>query len=79
MNFNFLDKLSPEFRRYKVERINNGASKKLFFKLSKGSDSFVCTDFNSDKLEYKNHLIVHRILSNIDISIPTLIEKMMIS
>ena len=75
MNFNFLDKLSPEYRNYKIERIKNGASKKLFFKISKGSDSFVCTDFNSDKLEYKNHLVVHRILSNIDISIPTLIEK----
>lgn len=75
MNFNFLDKLSPEYRNYKIERIKNGASKKLFFKISKGSDSFVCTDFNSDKLEYKNHLVVHRILSNTDISIPTLVEK----
>ena len=33
MNFNFLDKLSPEYRNYKIERIKNGASKKLFFKI----------------------------------------------
>ena len=75
MSFDFLNKLSPEFRNYKIKRIENGASKKLFFKISKGSNNFVCTDFNSDKLEYKNHLTVHKILSNIDISIPTLIEK----
>ena len=75
MNFNFLDKLSPEFRNYKIERIKNGASNKLFFRISKGSHNFICTDFNSDKLEYKNHLVTYRILSNIDISIPTLIEK----
>ncbi|MDC0057555.1 hypothetical protein OAJ74_05325, partial [Alphaproteobacteria bacterium] len=75
MSFDFLNKLSPEFRNYKIERIENGASKKLFFKISKGPNNFVCTDFNSDKLEYKNHLTVHKILSNINISIPALIEK----
>jgi len=75
MSFDFLNKLSPEFRNYKIERIEKGASNKLFFKISKGPNNFICTDFNSDKLEYKNHLTVHKILSNVDISIPTLIEK----
>jgi len=75
MSFNFLEKLSPRFRNYKIERIEKGASNKLFYKISKGSKNFICTDFNSDKLEYENHLVVYGILSNIDISIPTLVEK----
>jgi len=75
MNLNFLHKLSPEYRDYKIENIKNGASNKLFFRISKGSNKFICTDFNLDKSEYKNHLVTYRILSDVGISIPKLIEK----
>ena len=69
------NKLSNEFKKYSIEKIEGGASKKNFYRLSHSKKKFIVTDFSSDKEEYNNHLRVYNLLKNIDISIPKIIEK----
>ena len=75
MNFDLRNKLPKEFLNYKIEKIKIEASKKLLFRLSKGSKSFIFMDFSNYIDEYENYINVHSILSKIDISVPSIIEK----
>lgn len=72
---NLSKKLSDEFKSYSIEKIEGGASKKKFYRLSHYNKKFILTDFSANKEEYKNHLTIYNLLKNINISIPKIIEK----
>ena len=72
---NISNKLSNEFKKYSIEKIEGGASKKNFYRLKHSNKRFILTDFSSDKEEYRSHLTVYNLLKNINISVPKIIEK----
>ena len=74
-NIDFINKLSPEFKKYNIVKIESGASKKIFYRLSFNQKSFILCDFSLDKKEFNNYLKIFNLLKNIDISVPNIIEK----
>ena len=75
MNFDLFDKISLKYRDYKLEKIESGASKRIFYRLKKGSNSLICLDSGNEKKEYNNFLKVHSYLSKVNVSIPNIYEK----
>ena len=55
------DKLSSDFNNFDIKRIESGASKKFFYRLTSSNKSFILTAFNLDKQEYKNNLYIYSI------------------
>ena len=49
MNFDLFDKISSKYKDYKVEKIKSGASKRTFYRLVKGSNSFICLNSSNEK------------------------------
>ena len=49
MNFDLLDKISSRYKDYKLENIKSGASKRTFYRLTKGSNSLICLDSRNEK------------------------------
>ena len=68
-------KLSHNFQNYNIKTIQKGSSKKNLYRLERNFKSYILTDFNTDKKEYKNHIKIYEILKEINISIPKIIEK----
>jgi aminoglycoside/choline kinase family phosphotransferase len=68
-------KLSNKFKKFSIEKIEGGASKKKFYRLGHLNKKYILTDFYSDKKEYRNNLIIYNLLKNINISVPKIIEK----
>ena len=75
MFINISNKLSNEFKKYSIETIERGASKKIFYRLRHSNKKFILTDFSLNKEEYRNHLKIYNLLKNINISVPKIIEK----
>ena len=75
MLINITNKLSNEFKKYSIKKIEGGASKKNFYRLEHSKKKYILTDFSSDKKEYRNHLIIYNLLKNINISVPKIIKK----
>jgi len=75
MFINISNKLSYEFKKYSIEIIERGASKKKFYRLRHFNKKFILTDFSLNKEEYRNHLKIYNLLKNINISVPKIIEK----
>ena len=75
MNFDLFDKISSKYKDYKVEKIKSGASKRVFYRLVKNSNSFICLDSSNEKKEYNNFLKVHSYLSKVNVSIPKIYEN----
>jgi len=75
MMMNISNKLSNEFQKYSIEKIERGASKKFFYRLRHSNKKFILTDFSLDIEEYGNHLKIYSLLKNINISVPKIIEK----
>jgi aminoglycoside/choline kinase family phosphotransferase len=75
MNFDLFDKISSKYKDYKLEKIKNGASKRTFYRLIKGSNSLICLDSSNEKKEYNNFLKVHSYLSKVNVSIPNIYEN----
>ena len=75
MFINISNKLSYEFKKYSIEIIERGASKKNFYRLRHFNKKFILTDFSLNKEEYRNHLKIYNLLKNINISVPKIIEK----
>ena len=75
MYINASNKLSNEFKKYSIEKIEGGASKKKFYRLKHSNKQYILTDFSFDKKEYNNYLTIYNILKNINISVPQIIEK----
>jgi|TARA_B100001964_G_scaffold149657_1_gene164840 aminoglycoside/choline kinase family phosphotransferase len=75
MNFDIFDKISSKYKDYKFEKIKSGASKKIFYRIIKGSNSLICLDLSNENKEYKNFLNVHSYLSKVNVSIPNIYEN----
>ena len=43
-----LNKLSLEFQKYNIKKIESGASKKIFYRLSKNNKTFIVINFSSE-------------------------------
>jgi aminoglycoside/choline kinase family phosphotransferase len=72
---NISKKLSQKYKKYNILKVDGGASRKKIYRLEDKNKSFILTDFNSDKDEYKNHMNVYNVLKDTNISIPKIIEK----
>ena len=75
MTFDLFDKISSKYKDYKVEKIEDGASKRFFYRLSGKSNSVICLDSSNEKKEYNDLLKVYSYLSKINISIPDIYEN----
>ena len=72
---NILNKLNNDFKNYNFQKIESGASKKILYRLKKDDKSYILIDFNKVENEYDDHLKIYKILKDINISIPIIIEK----
>ena len=70
-----LNKIPSKFHNYQIDKINSGASKRYFYRISNNSNSFICMDSQHEEQEYENYLKIHSYLSKINISIPKIYEK----
>ena len=75
MNFDLFDKISSQYKDYKIEKIRSEASKRTFYRLIKDSNSLICLDSSNEKKEYYNFLKAHSYLSKVNVSIPSIYEK----
>ena len=75
MRFNLFNKIPSKYISYNIEKIQGGASKRFFFRLSNNSDSVVCIDSSNEKKEYFNYLKINSYLSEINVSIPKIYER----
>ena len=75
MSTKILKKLSIEFQKHNISKIESGASKKVLYRLSKNNKTFIVINFSPDKQEYDNYVKVYNLLKNINISLPSIIEK----
>jgi len=73
--YNFLNKISSQYRKYKIEEIKRGASKRLFYRLKTDKYSVICMDSKKEKNDYNNFIKVHNYLSKINISVPEIYER----
>ena len=49
MEPNLLDKISLTYKDYKIEKIQSGASHRLFYRLTKDEKTFICLDSGKEK------------------------------
>ena len=63
MNKVIRNRLSKKFQKYDIKEIESGASKKIIYKLSSVSKSYILIDFNLEVSEYKKYIYVYNILS----------------
>ena len=75
MKFDLLTKIPSKYQNYRVERITSEASKRLFYRLSRDSNSVICLDSRNEKEEYNNFLKIYSYLSKVNISIPQIYEN----
>ena len=59
---------------YDLEKIENGLSSKLIYRITEKENTKIIIDFSRDKQEFKNFLTVYEILQKINISIPKIYE-----
>ena len=57
-----------------LEKINDGLSNKLIYRITEKENTKIIIDFSRDKQEFKNFLTVYDILQRINISIPKIYE-----
>ena len=69
------NKLPSEFKKFSINKIESGASKKNLYRLSKKNNSFILMDFCQDKKEYASYLNIYNLLKDIEISIPKILDK----
>ena len=75
MEHNLLDKITPTYKDYKIEKIESGASRRLFYRLTKDEKTFICLDSGKEKKAYKDFIKIHSYLSKVDVSIPCIYEN----
>ncbi len=59
---------------YDLEKIEDGLSNKLIYRITEKENTKIIIDFSRDKQEFKNFLTVYEILQKINISIPKIYE-----
>ena len=57
-----------------LEKIEDGLSNKLIYRITEKENTKIIIDFSRDKQEFKNFLTVYEILEKINISIPKIYE-----
>ena len=57
-----------------LEKIEDGLSSKLIYRITEKENTKIIIDFSRDKQEFKNFLTVYEILQKINISIPKIYE-----
>ena len=57
-----------------LEKIEDGLSNKLIYRITEKENTKIIIDFSRDKQEFKNFLTVYEILQKINISIPLIYE-----
>ncbi len=62
------------YNHYDLEKIENGLSSKLIYRISEKENTKIIIDFSRDKQEFKNFLNIYEILQKINISIPKIYE-----
>ena len=67
---NLIEKIPYDFRKYKITKIESGASKRSFYRLINNNHSVICIDSGKEKENYLKYLNIYSILSKINISIP---------
>ena len=75
MSLKISKKLSQNFQNCNIRKIQSGASKKFFYRLTENSKSYILINFNTDKNEYNNYIKIYNLLKEINVSIPKVIEK----
>ena len=75
MKNDLINKIPKKFNKYNFEKIESGASKRLFFRLSYNCDSVILMDSRKEKNNYYDYIKVHSYLSKINISIPKIFEN----
>ena len=75
MEKNLLHKINSKFKNYKLFKIESGSSKRLYYRIKDENNSFILMDSSQENQEYINFLKVYSILSNINISIPKIVER----
>jgi len=75
MYLNISKKISEDFKNFKIDKIESGASNKIFYKLWDEFNSYILVDFNCNPDEYNNYIKIYEILIKINISIPKIIHK----
>ena len=57
-----------------LEKIEDGLSNKLIYRITEKENTKIIIDFSKDKHEFKNFLNVYEILRKINVSIPKIYE-----
>ncbi len=57
-----------------LEKIKDGLSKKLIYRIRKNENTQIIIDFSKDKQEFKNFLNIYEILLKVNVSIPKIYE-----
>ena len=57
-----LSELPQEFRKFKINQIEGGASKKILYRINEGLNSYVVISFIKDKNEYINYVKIYNYL-----------------
>ena len=56
MSTKILRKLPLKFQKYNISKIESGASKKIFYRLSNNNKTFIVINFSPYKQEYDNYV-----------------------
>ena len=75
MKPNYFYKIPQKYKNYKIQKIDSGASKRLFYRLSNDSKSVIFVDSSDQKNDYINLIGIYNYLSKINISIPIIYEN----
>lgn len=62
------------YDHYDLEKIENGLSSKLIYRVTEKENTKIIIDFSRDKQDFKNFLNIYEILQKINISIPKIYE-----
>ena len=69
MKPNYFYKIPQKYKNYKIQKIDSGASKRLFYRLSNDSKSVIFVDSSDQKNDYINLIGIYNYLSKINISV----------
>ncbi len=75
MSCDILKYISNKFYDFEIKKLEGGASKRLFYRISKNNNSYICMDSSNDEKCYFDYLQVHSYLSKIEIYIPKIIDQ----
>ena len=75
MQKNIRNIIPEKYKNYDIEKIEGGASKRIYYRLKKNNFSIILLDSSLEAVEFKKFLNVHKILTQVNISIPHIIES----